>query len=100
MSASEAMDGSTADAPTVNGHALDSVDGVRRAFDYLSDDYNDGDIYDISTLDGSDGVKIESRSSRFQHMSSLLDARCAGHIRLTDIHANHEGGLTIEVQEA
>jgi len=97
MSATEANHGSNG-APTVNGHALDSVEGVRGAFAYLSNDYNDGDIYDISTLDGRDGVAIESRSARFQHMRALLDARDGGYVRLTDIHAL-QGSLRIEVQE-
>lgn len=99
MSATEATHDGGSDAPTINGHALDSVDGVRKAMSYLKKDYNNGDLYDISTLDGSDAIAIESRTPHFQHMSALMDARCGGYIRIASIRAQNDHTLRIEVTE-
>lgn len=100
MSKAEANHDSPIEPPTVNGVALDSIEGVRRAFDYLDDDYNGGDIYKLATLTGNEAVAIESRSPSFQHMSSLMDARCGGFIEIGPITAMNDGRLKIEVHEA
>lgn len=100
MAVTEATPDDGNDAPIVNGHALDSVEGVRKALSYLSNDYNDGDLVDISTLSGDDGVAIKSRHTKFEHLDSLLDAQCGGYINITSIRSQSDQTLRIEVQEA
>ena len=84
-------------AVKVNGSPLDSLDGIEGAFGYLGKAYNDGAIN--RNLDGS-RVIITSRSSRFQHLDSLLDAHAAGDIRIGDMYATTDGRQKIEVAEA
>lgn len=100
MAATEATHDDSNDAPIVNGHALDSLEGVMKAFNHLTEEYNDGDMYEISTLSGDDAVAIESRRSSFQHMGRLLDARCGGYVDVPVIKAQRDGTLKIEVHEA
>ncbi|WP_226041200.1 hypothetical protein [Natrinema sp. DC36] len=85
-------------APTVNGHALDSVQGIIHAFSYLGEEYNKGDIYEISTLHGRDAVAIESRTSRFQHMDKILAVH-GRDVLISDITSLSDGRLKIEIVE-
>lgn len=86
----------TDDIPTVNGAALDSLDGVEDAFGYLGKDYNSGNI--TRNLDGS-RVLVTSRRGRFQHIESVLAAHTDGHIRLADLYATGDGRQRLEIAE-
>lgn len=82
--------------PSVNGHELDSLEGVEAAFEYLTKDYNDGDI--TRNLDG-DRVLVTARGARFQHLGHVLEAHEGGHVTLVDAYATHDGRQRIEIAE-
>ena len=83
------------EAVTLNGHALDSLEGVEAAFDYLNDDYNDGWI--SRSIDDTN-LFIISRYRTVQHMGTLLDAHAAGDIQIVRVGAKrHSGEVRTEV---
>ena len=57
--------------PALNGVPLTGLDAVREALDYLTDDYNDGDL--IEAENGRCLIAI-SRTRRFGNYTALRDA--------------------------
>lgn len=79
---------------SVNGHTLDSLDSIERAFSHLKDDYNDGNI-----VQRSDGRMIlTARSGKFQHLSDLLDAHADNLISIKTVY-RFDGNQKIELTE-
>lgn len=92
MSTTEANDDSESNAPVLNGHALDSLDGVEAALGYLKKTYNDGNL--VRRDDGS--MIITARGSKFQYMEHFLKAHRDQHINMRDVYSRN-GKMVIEL---
>ena len=82
---------------TVNGIELIDKDSIRRAFDYLSKDYNDGDIVPHAGLDG-ETIVLVSRNQHMEHWSALMDAAKRGHINIVNVGVAAERRAKVEIR--
>lgn len=87
-------------AETLNGHPLVDLTAASEALDYLTDDYNDGDL---TVAEGGRVLVVTTRTQSFQHFA--LFQRCE-HVRISNVRAVDVGGdydtdlrLKVELRE-
>ena len=79
-------------AETLNGIPLVDVDAAREALDYLTDEYNDGDVVEA---EGGRCLVVTTRTPRFQHFSLFQRAE---HVRISNVRAVEDDGARLKVE--